>query len=161
MDGEPAWGVTAVQAVEEMDAGPIWASRDFPVPADPPRKSALYNGPITDTAMQLIHEVITKAVDPGFRPEPLDYTRPDVRGRLRPQARPPDRAFAWSDPTEHILRRIRAADGSPGVHDGAVRAVRQGLRRAPRDPRRRAAKSRCRARHRRGPPARRGADPHR
>lgn len=115
MDGEPAWGVTAVQAVEEMDAGPIWASHDFPVPSDPPRKSALYNGPITETAMQVIHEVITKTVDPGFRPEPLDYTRPDVRGRLRPQARPPDRAFAWTDPTEHILRRIRAADGSPGV----------------------------------------------
>jgi len=25
------------------------------------------------------------------------------------------RAFSWSDPTEHVLRRIRAADGSPGV----------------------------------------------
>ena len=115
MGGEQVWGATAVQAVEEMDAGPIWASRDFPVPADPPRKSALYNGPITDTAMQLINEVITKAADPDFRPEPLDYTRPDVRGRPRPTARPGDRAFAWSDPTEHILRRIRAADGSPGV----------------------------------------------
>jgi putative two-component system hydrogenase maturation factor HypX/HoxX len=115
MGGETGWGVTAVQAVEEMDAGPIWASRDFPVPADPPRKSALYNGPITDAAVQLIHEVVAKAVDPDFRPEPLDYTRPDVRGRVRPQARPHDRAFDWSDPTEHILRRIRAADGSPGV----------------------------------------------
>ena len=115
MGGEQVWGATAVQAVEEMDAGPIWASRDFPVPADPPRKSALYNGSITDTAMQLINEVITKAADPDFRPEPLDYTRPDVRGRPRPTARPGDRAFAWSDPTDHILRRIRAADGSPGV----------------------------------------------
>jgi putative two-component system hydrogenase maturation factor HypX/HoxX len=26
-EGLPAWGVTALQAVEEMDAGPIWATR--------------------------------------------------------------------------------------------------------------------------------------
>ena len=26
-----------------------------------------------------------------------------------------DRAFAWSDPSEQVLRHIRAADGSPGV----------------------------------------------
>ena len=115
MGGEPSWGVTAVQAVDEMDAGPIWASCDFPVPADEPRKSALYNGSITDAAVQLIREVVAKAVDPQFCPEPLDYTRADVRGRLRPQALPRDRAFDWSDPIEHILRRIRAADGSPGV----------------------------------------------
>ena len=43
MDAEPVWGVTALQAVEEMDAGPIWATRTFPVGA--PRKSELYNGP--------------------------------------------------------------------------------------------------------------------
>ena len=26
-----------------------------------------------------------------------------------------DREFSWSDPSERVLRRIRAADGSPGV----------------------------------------------
>ena len=31
MDAEPVWGVTALQAVDEMDAGPIWATRTFPV----------------------------------------------------------------------------------------------------------------------------------
>jgi putative two-component system protein, hydrogenase maturation factor HypX/HoxX len=35
-----------------------------------------------------------------------------ARGRNR-QA---DRSFSWSDPTEHVLRRIHAADGAPGVH---------------------------------------------
>ena len=30
MEGRTVWGVTALQAVEEMDAGPIWASRTFP-----------------------------------------------------------------------------------------------------------------------------------
>jgi putative two-component system protein, hydrogenase maturation factor HypX/HoxX len=116
MGAEPVWGVTALQAVEEMDAGPIWASRTFPVRGDVARKSALYNGPVADTALALIHDVVAKAADPGFVPEPLDYARRDVRGRLRPMARQRDRTFSWSDATDHVLRRIRAADGAPGVH---------------------------------------------
>jgi len=114
-EAAPTWGVTAVAAVEEMDAGDIWAWRTFPVAAEPPRKSALYNGPVADAAIDLIHEVVAKATDPGFVPQPLDYRRPEVWGRLRPSLRQPDRGFSWDDDPEHIVRRIRAADGSPGV----------------------------------------------
>ena len=116
LDGEREWGVTALQAVEEMDAGPIWGSRTFPIdPTDPPRKSSLYSGPVADAAVELVREILVKAADPGFAPTPLDYRRPEVRGRLRPTMRQSDREFCWSDPTATILRRIRAADGSPGV----------------------------------------------
>jgi putative two-component system hydrogenase maturation factor HypX/HoxX len=115
-DAEPEWGVTALAAIGEMDAGPIWGTRTFALPTDPPRKSALYAGPVTEAAAALAVEVAAKVSDPNFVPRPLDYSRPGVRGRLRPLMRRPDRAFSWSDPTEHVLRRIRAADGSPGVH---------------------------------------------
>jgi putative two-component system hydrogenase maturation factor HypX/HoxX len=114
-DGEPEWGVTALGAIDEMDAGPIWGTRTFGVPADPPRKSAVYAGPVTEAAAALAREVVAKVADPTFAPRPLDYSRPGVRGRLRPTMRQADRAFSWSDPTEDVLRRIRAADGSPGV----------------------------------------------
>jgi putative two-component system protein, hydrogenase maturation factor HypX/HoxX len=114
-DAEPEWGVTALSAIDEMDAGPIWGTRTFPVPLDPPRKSALYSGPVTEAAAALAREVVAKVADPAFVPRPLDYSRPGVRGRLRPAMRQVDRAFSWSDPTEEVLRRIRAADGSPGV----------------------------------------------
>ena len=63
----------------------------------------------------MIGEVVTKAADPSFRPEALDYRRADVIGRLRPPLRPADRQFDWSEDTDAILRRIAAADGSPGV----------------------------------------------
>ena len=114
-DGVSQWGVTALQAVEEMDAGPIWGTRTFPMPAEPPAKSSLYNGPVADAALELIGEVVDKAVDPSFEPEPLDEGAPDVIGRLRPAMRAADREFSWSDDTATIVRRIRAADGSPGV----------------------------------------------
>ena len=115
MDGEPQWGVTALQAVEEMDAGPIWATRPLVFRTAGRPKSAVYNGPVADAAVELIGEVVAKAADPSFRPEALDYRRADVIGRLRPPLRPSDRQFDWSEDTDAILRRIAAADGSPGV----------------------------------------------
>ena len=115
-EGARAWGVTALQAVEEMDAGPIWATRTFAVPAVPPRKSSLYNGPVADAAMECVFEVVTKAQDPSFTPVPAENMPTEAPGaRLRAQMSQPDRAFEWGDPTEQIVRKIRAADGAPGV----------------------------------------------
>jgi putative two-component system protein, hydrogenase maturation factor HypX/HoxX len=108
-DSARSWGVTALQAVEEMDAGPIWATRTFAVPAAPPRKSSLYNGPVADAAIECIVEVVTKAQDGSFTPTPAE------KKDARPLMRQNDRAFGWDEPTETIVRRIRAADGSPGV----------------------------------------------
>jgi putative two-component system hydrogenase maturation factor HypX/HoxX len=112
---EPEWGVTALGAIDEMDAGPIWGTRTFALPHEPPRKSALYSGPVTEAASALAREVVARLRDPEFAPRPLDYARPGVRGRLRPVMTQADRAFSWADPTAEVLRRIRAADGSPGV----------------------------------------------
>jgi putative two-component system protein, hydrogenase maturation factor HypX/HoxX len=112
----PAWGVTALQAVEEMDAGPIWATRAFPMPAVTPRKSSLYNGPVADAAVECVMEVVRKADDPSFVPTPLAIAERTVPGTgLQPMLRQADRAFAWDDDAETIVRRIRAADGVPGV----------------------------------------------
>ncbi len=115
MDAEPTWGVTALQATGDLDGGPIWGTRVFAMPAEPPRKSTLYNTEVSDAAMSLIGEVVTKAEDPGFTPRRQDR-RPDAVGTVRPLVRQPDRSFSWDDPTGHILRRVRAADGRPGVH---------------------------------------------
>ena len=53
-----------------------------------------------------------------FVPAPLDYSRPGVRGRYRPLLRPEERGIDWSaDPVATIVRKIRSADGCPGVLD--------------------------------------------
>ncbi|SHN06389.1 enoyl-CoA hydratase-related protein [Cryptosporangium aurantiacum] len=111
-EGRSEWGVTALQAVEEMDAGPVWATRTFSIPIDPPTKSSLYNGPVTDAAMSCIEEVLAKISDPDFRPTPLERL---AKTHVRPTMRQTDRAFSWDDPAEAIVRKIRAADGAPGV----------------------------------------------
>jgi putative two-component system protein, hydrogenase maturation factor HypX/HoxX len=116
LNGESAWGVTALQAVEELDAGPIWAHRFFPMPADPPRKSALYRGPVTAAAVGCALEVVEHAADPSFRPTPLgDVARPVPGACKRPLLKQSDRQFDWALDAADIVRRIRAADGFPGI----------------------------------------------
>lgn len=114
-DGVREWGVTALQAAEDFDAGPVWATRTFPLGREAQRKGSLYNGPVADAAVDLVREVVAAAGDPTFVPRPLAALRSPAPGRLRGTMRQDDRGFAWTDPTEHIVRRIRAADGSPGV----------------------------------------------
>lgn len=109
----PSWGVTALQAVEEMDAGPVWATCEFNLPTGL-RKSELYNGRVSDAAICCIREVVEKFID-GFVPVALDYNDPKVRGRLQPNMKQDDRTFSWHDCSRFIKRCIDAADGQPGV----------------------------------------------
>ena len=116
LDDEPVWGTTALQAVEELDGGPIWASRTFAMPTEPPRKSALYSGPVTAAAVSCALEVVELAADPSFEPTPLAAAHRPVAGtRHRGLLRQAQRRFDWADDAIDIVRRIRAADGFPGI----------------------------------------------
>lgn len=110
------WGVTLLQAADEMDAGDIWACKTFPLREA--TKSSLFNREVTQAAVDCLWEALTYVDALHFKPEPLDYGRPDIKGRLQPMMKQADRKIDWKKhSTTEILRRIRAADGSPGVLD--------------------------------------------
>src|SRR5438876_1157379 len=109
------WGVTLLQAGSEMDAGAIWASRTFATRAR--SKSHLYRHEVTEAAIQGLLETIAKFESKTFVPEPLDYSREEVKGRLQASMKQADRAIDWRDSTASILRKIRCADSFPGVLD--------------------------------------------
>src|SRR6266851_8055362 len=109
------WGVTLLQANAEMDAGPIWASRPFAMRAG--SKSRLYRHEVTEAAIQGLLETIAKVESHTFLPDPLDYSKEEVKGRLRAPMKQADRAIGWSEPSAPILRKIRCADSFPGVFD--------------------------------------------
>ncbi|MFJ7279478.1 hydrogenase maturation protein [Kitasatospora sp. NPDC098663] len=115
-EGADRWGVTVLQAVEEMDAGDIWASVEFPVTDC--GKSELYRGEVADAAVEAVLLAVQRFEGGLFTPEPLDYDRPDVHGRLRPLLRQDARRIDWAaDDTATVLRKLRAADSQPGVLD--------------------------------------------
>jgi putative two-component system protein, hydrogenase maturation factor HypX/HoxX len=118
LDGESRWGVTALQANEEMDAGDIWASVEFEM--RPANKGSLYRNEVTEAAVAAVRLTLQRIAD-GGAPEPLDYAKPDVRGRLRPPMKQADRAIDWQrDGAATVLRKIRSADGVPGVADSIL-----------------------------------------
>ncbi len=109
------WGVTLLQAGAEMDAGDIWALRTFAMRAA--SKSHLYRHEVTEAAIQGLLETIAKVESKTFIPEPLDYSREDVKGRLQASMKQADRAIDWRDSSASILRKIRCADSFPGILD--------------------------------------------
>jgi putative two-component system hydrogenase maturation factor HypX/HoxX len=118
---EKSWGVTILEAADEFDAGPIWASYEFALKADPTAKSSLYRDQVTDAAVRGVLEAVARIETGEYRsgawqPEKLTDVAPYVRGRLRPPMRQADRAIDWTrDNTAMIVRKIRAADSAPGV----------------------------------------------
>ena len=116
-----SWGVSILEAAPEFDAGPIWASHEFALDADPPAKSSLYRGQVTEAALRGVLEAVTRIESGEFRsgswqPKKLTDVLPFVHGRLRPPMRQADRAIDWSrDTAAMIVRKIRAADSAPGV----------------------------------------------
>lgn len=60
--GRTHWGVTVLQAIEEFDAGPVWAFEQFPINIDQPglTKSELYRGPVSRAAISATLAAITR-----------------------------------------------------------------------------------------------------
>ena len=116
LDQEAEWGVSVVEAAEHVDSGPIWASRPCRLRAA--SKSSLYRDEIAAAAMQAMLVAVQRFENGLFVPAPLDYSRPGVRGRYRPLVQAEQRRIDWSaDPVATIVRKIRSADGCPGVLD--------------------------------------------
>jgi putative two-component system hydrogenase maturation factor HypX/HoxX len=114
--GEQEWGVSLLEAREEMDAGDIWVNKTFKVRTT--TKSSLFYREVTQAAVDCLWEALTYFHAPDFRPQALDYSRPDFKGKLQPTMKQVDRAIDWKKhKTDDILKRINAADGSPGVLD--------------------------------------------
>jgi len=117
LEGERQWGVTVLQATAELDAGPVWGHCAFAMRAA--TKSSLYRNEVTDAAVIAVRETLAAM---GGRRNPLVPTHRRWRGAVPTERR----AIDWScDDTETVLRKIRSADGTPGVADTILgRSVR-------------------------------------
>ncbi|MFJ1844381.1 hydrogenase maturation protein [Streptomyces sp. NPDC088146] len=115
-EGADTWGVTVLQADEEMDAGAIWASATFPVP--PVGKSDLYRNEVSDAALRAVHLAVERFSSGTYVPRAQTGGDEELRIRTRPYLRQEHRSIDWgSDSTEAVLRKLRAADSHPGVRD--------------------------------------------
>lgn len=103
------WGVTVLQAEEEMDAGPVWATANFALRNA--KKSSIYRNEVTEASVQAMIVAVDRVLAANFSPE-------RVAGQANPLMKQLDRAVDWArDSTTSILARLNAADGYPGVAD--------------------------------------------
>ncbi|WP_230970930.1 hydrogenase maturation protein [Nitrogeniibacter aestuarii] len=118
MNDESEWSVTVLQAEAEMDAGPVWATREFPMREA--TKASLYRNEVTAGALAAVREALGHVDDwrrGAWQPVPPAQW-PNARGEWRALMRQADRRIDWAqDDTRTVLRKIRAADGFPGVAD--------------------------------------------
>jgi len=110
------WGVTVLQANAEMDAGDIWASIEFDM--RDATKASLYRNEVTTAAVQAVQQAVEHFQNTEFKATPLKQKLISAKGKLRPLMAQNVRRINWqNDDTAMVLRKIRCADGFPGVRD--------------------------------------------
>ena len=119
LNNEMEWGVTVIEAADELDAGDIWATGTFKMKPNM-SKTHIYNQDVTMLAQKLVLECVNTKYDrkTPYQAESLDYNNPSVKGRLQPTIKASDtvRCIDWKiDSTETVMRKILAADTSPGA----------------------------------------------
>lgn len=116
--GAREWGVTVLEANGEFDAGDVLATRAFAVREV--GKSSLYRHEVRQAAIDALLQAIARidAHANGDVPALLADGPQVVTGRPRPLMTQEIRSIDWThDPTDAVLRKIRAAEGHPGVLD--------------------------------------------
>ncbi len=110
---EKKWGVTILEAVEKMDAGAIWAFNEFEM--RDVSKGEIYRNEVTQSATKGVLQALEFFNDKNFKPLELDYSNPEIKGKWNNKTTQKDLCFNWNDDANSIVRKIRAADSSPGV----------------------------------------------
>lgn len=115
LERQATWGVTVIEATEEFDAGPVWASAYFAMREA--TKASLYRDEVASAATAAVLAALERR-DRGEKPFGSGTAGDAARGRWHPPCTQADRRIDWQvDDTATILRQLRAADSSPGVRD--------------------------------------------
>ena len=113
LDGATRWGVTLIEAVAELDAGPVWAWREFPMRTT--TKSSLYRNEVTQAALACVLEAIAR-IEAGAPTVPTPEASTALLPPLRPLCGRAHRTLDLAcDATDKVLRVVRSADGDPGA----------------------------------------------
>ena len=112
-DNAKEWGVTVLQADDEMDAGDIYGAGTFPITREA-TKSSLYMSEITECAVETVMKAI-KNYQQGVSPQPLRYDDPSVKGHLQKKMTKKTHTVDWSKTAEKAAQIIRMSDTQPGA----------------------------------------------
>ena len=115
--GMGEWGVTVLEATGEVDGGDIWAHAQ--VPDAPGRQEQPVPPRGAPRRRRGARRGRRRSSTASFSPDAARLRRParDRAAASAADARPSARSTGPSDASARILRKIRAAEGNPGVLD--------------------------------------------
>ncbi len=135
LERKKSWGVSLLEAVDELDGGDIYASKEFDMPNS--TKGHIYRTIVSDLALDLLKELFRKLQE-NIKPLKNPFLPPHRKITQK------ERVIDWQkDSTKEIITKINASDNYPGVRDnflgvdvylfGAV-AEREGLEESDKKP---------------------------
>ncbi len=113
LNHEMEWGVTILQAVAKMDAGPVWASETFEMRNV--SKSFLYRHEVTRAAIKALLLAIQRFEGKDYIPKAGEEIIHLKQGKWNRASNQNDLRFSWNEDTASIIRKINAADSYPGA----------------------------------------------
>jgi methionyl-tRNA formyltransferase len=110
INGERSGGVTTMQLVEKMDAGPIYLQEEVPLAAD--ETTGSLQTKLTPIGARLLLETIRGMKEGTLRPRAQD----DAHVSFAPMIKKEDGLIEWSRPALELERRARGFDPWPGSY---------------------------------------------
>jgi len=105
--GERETGVTIMEVVRALDAGPVVAQRAIPI--DPADTTGTLTGKLAQLGGDLLSETLEPWVAGTLRAEPQDESRATYAAQVRRE----DARLDWRLPAEDLWRRVRAYNPWP------------------------------------------------
>jgi methionyl-tRNA formyltransferase len=108
-DGLEYTGITIFRVVSELDAGPVYVSRQIPFEADETASEALARVALatTNDLVDVADQILAQAVTPDPQNGTVSFAPRFVRA---------DGRIDWSEPSIVIRRKIRAVTREPGAY---------------------------------------------
>ncbi len=113
LNEEKEWGVTILEAVEKMDAGPVWASETFIMRNV--SKSFLYRHEVTDVAIMGILNAVNSFEVKNFIPKKNEEIIKERKGKWNRSTNENDFKFSWNEDVLSIIKKTNAGDSFPGA----------------------------------------------
>ena len=110
INGEPRSGVTTMQLVEKMDAGPIYLQEDVALAAD--ETTGSLQAKLTPVGACLLLETIRRIKEETIAPRPQD----DTQVTFAPIIKKEDGLIDWTRAATEIERRVRGFNPWPSAY---------------------------------------------
>jgi len=108
-NGDTTTGITIFELVKTMDAGPIWAQKEFPIPAEDTTESMWKK--LSREGAGFLRQTLADILDGNIEKYPQD----ESKATYAPPVRKEESVIDWTQTAQQLFNKFRAFTPWPGV----------------------------------------------